>query len=194
MVKRPEGCRLLHIATQTISEAGVVTYETPIPVLGLENITTTNNYAEGVGFSDNMQDTSKKKPTFIDMAITLREISNSLESKIMGKKYASGRKLTNVSDQAPVVAVLYQQTNSDGSYVNRVIYNCKLSRDETVNTTTKDGIEFNSVTLSGKGIPLPTTGDLDLSIESDDAAASAEDLANFFKKVILPTDPTTPKV
>ena len=103
----------------------------------------------------------------------------------MGKKYENGKKVTSVTDSAPSLALLYQQTNSDGTYTNRVLYNCTLSRDEVSNTTTTDSISFDSVKLSGKAIPLED-GNLDLTMESDDPDVDAEELANFFNEVIMP--------
>lgn len=77
MAKRAEGCRLLHLAKRT-SSGGVIAYAKPIAVVGLEDISLTNNYAEGSAFSDNVQDTNIKKPSYIDISITLRELLNSL--------------------------------------------------------------------------------------------------------------------
>ena len=55
-----------------------------------------------------MQDTNIKKPSYIDISITLRELSNKLEVFIMGKKYVNGKKVTSVTDSAPSLALLYQ--------------------------------------------------------------------------------------
>lgn len=60
MAKRAEGCRLLHLAKRNLS-GGIVSYEKPIAVVGLEDISLTNNYAEGSAFSDNVQDTNTEK-------------------------------------------------------------------------------------------------------------------------------------
>lgn len=184
MAKRAEGCRLLHLA-KLKNVSGVISYEALKKIEGLEDISLTNNYAEGSAFSDNIQDTSVKKPSFIDISITLRELSNELEAFIMGKSYVNGKKVTSVTDSAPALALLYQQTNSDGTYTNRVLYNCTLARDEVSNTTTTDSISYDSVKISGKAIPLPD-GNLDLTMESDDPSVDAEELAKFFEEVILP--------
>ena len=131
---------------------------------------------------ENIIETSKKiMKKLNDISITLRELSNELEAFIMGKKYTNGKKVTSVTDSAPSLALLYQQTNSDGSYTNRVLYNCTLARDEVSNTTTTDSISFDSVKLSGKAIPLEG-GNLDLTMENDDP----EELANFFNEVVMP--------
>ena len=70
---------MLHLAKRTNS-GGLIAYAKPIPVVGLEDISLTNNYAEGWAFSDNVQDTNIKKPSYIDISITLRELLNELEA------------------------------------------------------------------------------------------------------------------
>lgn len=97
MAKRAEGYRLLHLAKRS-SGGTMISYAKPIAVIDLEDISLTNNYAEGSAFSDNVQDTNIKKPSYIDISITLRELSNELEDFIMGKKYENGKKVTSVTD------------------------------------------------------------------------------------------------
>lgn len=186
MVKRAEGCRLLHIAEQ-INTDGVITFGKPEAIVGLESITLTNGYAEAQAYSDNLCDTNIKKPSFVDIAVVLRELSTKLEAKIMGQKYVDGKKVSSSTDTAPRFALLYQQTNSDGTYTNKVLYNVGLARDAVTNTTIADAVTFDTVALTGKAIPL-SNGLIDLTIESDDADAKPEDLAGFFNKVIMPSD------
>lgn len=182
-VKRPEGCRMLHIAKQ-IDTQGVITFETPIRIPGLESVEYTYGYAEAQAYSDNQMDTNKRKPSFADLAIVLRELSNQHEALIMGKTYTGGKKITSTSDVAPRFAVLWEQTNSDGTSTFIGYYNVTLSKDGGTNTTIGESITYDTVSVTGKAIPL-SNGDLDIMIESDDKAANQQDIENFFKKVIL---------
>lgn len=183
-MKLQEGVRNLHIAPMTIT-AGKTTYETPVPVEDLEEISTTNNYAEGTSYSDNILKVAIKKPSFIEISITLSKILAEIESIIMGKSYENGKKVTSVTDKQVSFAVLYQITNADGTYTNRVLYNCTLAKDEQTNTTTKDAIEFDTVTLGGTAIPTKE-GWLDLTMDSDDKDVDPEELSKFFEQVVLP--------
>ncbi|NFG63147.1 hypothetical protein [Clostridium sp. CMCC3677] len=69
MAKRAERCRLLYLAKRT-SSGGLITYAKSVAVVGLEDISLTNNYAEGSAFSDNVQDINIKKPSY------RKEVSN----------------------------------------------------------------------------------------------------------------------
>lgn len=185
-VKRAEGCRFAHVAPMKIS-TGKLSYDAYIPVVGLESITTTPVFAELSAFSDNQQDTNRKKPIAYDISIVLRELSQELEALFMGQTYENGRKYTSTNDVQNPVAFAYQQTNSDGTYTNILYYNVTLSRESRENTSVTDSVEFNSVTLSGRAIPI-SSGELELVINSDDSEANPSDLENFFTKVLMPDD------
>lgn len=191
MVKRAEGCLNLHIAPHIIGEDGTITFGTPERLYGLETMSTTNGYAEATAYSDNQMDTNKRKPSYVDIAIVLRELSAEKDAKIGGHKYIKGKKVTSAKDSAPAWAVLYEQTNSDGTSTFRVYYNCTLQRDGTENTTVADSVTYDTVSITGKAIPL-SNGDLDLTMESDAAGVTPTDVANFFKQVVLPPTEADP--
>ena len=183
-MKRPEGVRFLHYTTLTLTN-GVVTYGEWKPLPGLEDVSTTNVYATVQAFSDNQLDTHRNKPTSVDLAIILAGLKAADEAIIMGQKYAAGKKVLSTHDIQKAIALAYQQTNSDGTYTNKVFYNCNLSKDGMQNTTTGESVEFDRINLTGKAIPLEN-GDIGLEQDSDDPTVNPEELANFFKRVILP--------
>lgn len=186
--KRPEGCRLLHLAKQIEAE-GVITFAVPKRYRGLEDIEYTYGYAEAQAYSDNIMDTNKRKPAYADITILLAQLLVKDEAEIMGKTYIKGRKFTSTNDKPPKYAVLWEQTNSDGTSTFFCFYNVSLAKDGGKNSTITDGITYDSITLTGKAIPL-SNGDLDLVIDSDDPEVIQSDIENFFKKVILRSTPT----
>lgn len=187
VARRPEGCTKLHIWEQEISDAGELNYLDPIRLWGLEEITSTSSYTEGSAYSDNTQDTYIKKTASVDLAILVRELSTKIEALIMGKEFIKGKKVSRASDRAKKFAVAYEQTNSDGSSTFKLYYNCTLAKDEAKNTTIKDGIEYDVITITGKALPCPELdGALDLEFESDAEGITAQDITNFFKTVTMP--------
>ena len=129
MAKRAEGCRLLHLAKRN-SSGGLISYSKPIAVIGLEDISLTNNYAEGSAFSDNVQDTNIKKPSYIDISITLRELSNELDLKYRKKlEFAlkSGQLLKNNSNDKSSVLdnlhkIITEERGVKSSPIKRIIF------------------------------------------------------------------------
>lgn len=186
MAKAAEGCELLAIAPLTINSDNTYSYEKPIMVPELEQITVTDTYAEASNYADNKQNIYKKKKTGADISITLTYLTKLLEAKLMGKKYNKGEVLSKNDDIQIAVAVLYKKTYSDGSYDLIVYYNVKLAKDDNSSTTSGESIEFAKVTLSGKASPLPN-GNIDYTIASDEVEASNTNLQNkiknFFEEV-----------
>lgn len=186
-MKRAEGCRNLHIAKLTIDASGVPTYTTPKRLMGLEKFSSTENYAEATAYSDNQIDTNKKKPAFIDLAITLAQLTPQDDALISGKKRIAGKTVTTTGDAQPAFAVMYEQTNSDETSTYFVYYNVTLAKDGRENTTVGESISFDSVSVTGKAIPLPD-GTLEMSFNSDDEEIKQTDIENFFKSVQMPNE------
>lgn len=187
VARRPEGCRNLHIWELEILESGELNYLEVIRLWGLEEITSTSSYTEGAGYSDNTQDTYVKKTASVDITISVRELATKTEALIMGKEFIKGKKVSKSTDRARRFAVAYEQTNSDGSSTFKLYYNCTLAKDEAKNTTIKEGVEYDVVTITGKALPcLELGGALDLEFESDAEGVTAQDIANFFKTVMMP--------
>ncbi|MGL4742274.1 MAG: hypothetical protein ACRC41_16015 [Sarcina sp.] len=193
VARRPEGCTKLHIWEQELTVAGELNYLEAIRLWGLEEITSTSNYTEGSAYSDNTQDTYVKKTASVDLTILVRELATKTEALIMGKDFIKGKKVSRSTDRARKFAVAYEQTNSDGSSTFKLYYNCTLAKDEAKNTTIKDGIEYDVITITGKALPCPELGGaLDLEFESDADGVTAQDITNFFKTVTMPPEAETP--
>lgn len=176
------------MVAEQINTEGVITFGKPEPIIGLEEFSYSYTYAEGSNFADNRQNIYKKKPTGVDLSLTFTELVLSMEAKLMGKKYNKGGVSTNTNDQAKEVALLLQETFSDGSYINNVFYNVKLAKDESSGKSAGDNIEFTPATLSGRGIPLTNgngkgDGDIDYKMDSADPTVDKTKLNNFFKEV-----------
>lgn len=185
-IKRPEGCKNLHLSKQNEAN-GLINFGVPKRYRGLENIDYAYGYAEAQAYSDNQMDTNKRKPSFADITILLAQLIASDEAEITGKTYIKGKKFTSTSDKAPKYAVMWEQTNSDGTSTFFCFYNVTLSKEGGTNSTIGDSITYDSITLVGKAIPL-SNGDLDLTLESDDPEVIQSEITNFFKKVILRAD------
>lgn len=184
VVRRPEGCTELRVALQTASD-GVLGYDSKIRLYGLEEINVNYNYVEGAGYSDNMQDTYRRKASSADIEIKLRQLSPKTEAMLMGKKFIEGKKITNSNDKAPKWAVSFKQTNSDNSFTYKEFYNCTVSREDGTYKTIKDGIEYDVSTLKIKALPL-VDGNIDIEFDNDATGVTPADLASFKTTVMMP--------
>lgn len=188
MTRKRTGCQNCMIAEQIKGENGEITFKTPEPIVDLEEFSYNYTYAEGSNYADNRQNIYKKKPTGVDTTLTFSDLLLAMEAKLMGKKYNKGGASTNINDKANPVALLFQETFDDGSYINNVFYNVKLSRDESSGKTEGENIEFTPATLTGRGLPLTNPsgkgdGDIDYKMDSADTTVDKTKLDNFFKVV-----------
>ena len=186
MSKKVTGVTLLHEAPYTIS-AGVTTYSAPVRILDLEEIKVTDKYADGSNYADNLMNIYTSKVTGADISANLSSLDLKIEADITGKSYANGEIETTASDIQKGVALLYQLNFSDGSYENKIYYNCRLRREDYSGKTTADKIDFNGATLTGMALPLPN-GKLSYTIASDSLGTDIggllkKKLDNFFKTV-----------
>lgn len=179
--RRQTGVRNLYYAV--INEGG--TYETPKRIEGLQEISTTNTYSEYSFYSDNMVDSSGKALSSVELSLTLKGLDPKIEAELMGKEYdeATGVMTTSVTDASKEVALMYEITTLEGqpSYY-RVLYNCKLYRDDSTNSTQGDSIESADVTLTGVAIPRAKDGIVDRVIDGAVEGASTI-VSTFFTKV-----------
>lgn len=186
MSRKLTGCRMAHVAELTISD-GEATYGTPKPIPDLEEYNYTYSYAEASNYADNLQNIYAKKVTGAEVGMVFSDLKKDVEAMLTGKKYSKGTLLTNASDQAKAVALLWQETYSDGSYVNKVFYNCKLSKDENAGKTEGESTEFSPANIVGKAIPLPN-GDIMWEIDSAAEDVDQTVLNGWFTAVKKPAD------
>lgn len=184
MSRKLSGCRSCMVAPVTIN-GNTVTFETPEAITDLEEFNYTYLYSEASNFADNQQNIYKKKVIGADLGFVFSDLAVEMEALLMGKTYSKGGSVTNTNDQAKSVAVLFQETYDDGSYINKVFYNTKLSRDEVSGKTEGESTEFTAANLVGKAIPLPN-GDIEYKLDSSVADVDKAKLAAWFTAVQIP--------
>lgn len=177
------GCRNLYYAVGTVASDGAITYGTPKRIVGLQELSTTNNYAEYTFYSDDQADESGKNLTSVDITAIVKGLDAEIEADIMGKNYENGVLTTNVNDQQKVIALMYEITTLGASYF-RVFYNCKMAKDELNSTGKGDSVESDDVTISGQAI-ADGDGNVDRVIDAA-VADTASIVSNFFNKVYKP--------
>lgn len=186
MSKKATGVTLLHYAPFTIA-AGVTTYEAPIRIPDLEELTVNDKYAEGSNYADNIQNIYASKVTGADISAILSALAGQIESDLSGKSYDSGEIETTTNDIQKGVAILYQKNYNDNSYENKIYYNCLLRREDYSGKSTGENIDFTAANLTGKAIPLPN-GKVSYTVLSDELGIDTgrekkKKLDNFFKTV-----------
>lgn len=178
------GCKNVHYAEVTIS-GGEASFGTPKRIPNLEEYNYSFLYAEASNYADNQQNIYRKKITGADFGLVLSDLKIQVEAELMGKSYKKGGAVTNTNDQQKAVAVLWEETYSDGTSVRNVLYNTKISRDELSGKTEGENLEFTAVNLVGKSIPLPN-GDIHYKMDSSDTTYDQAKFKAWFTAVQTP--------
>ena len=112
-------------------------------------------------------------------------------ARLLGHEYSAGQIIDNVSDQSPYVALGAKLSRSGKDGANEVydyvwLYKVKLSKPKFDAKTKGSSIEYQTPMMEGLVCALTSSGDYRLRMRTDDPAASATTLTNFFTTVQLP--------
>ena len=179
--RKLEGCRMLHYSVVSFSD-GEVSFGTPKRIPDMEEYNYNFLYAEGSNHADNQQNIYRKKITGAELGLTLSDLKGAIEAELMGKTHNKGGTLTNTNDQQKSVAILWEDTYSDGSAIRNVFYCSKLSKDEASGKTSGENIEFTPAKLVGRAIPLPD-GDIHYKIDDSETGYDKTKFDAWFKKI-----------
>jgi phi13 family phage major tail protein len=139
-------------------------------------------------YSNDIVEETFKNVVDIDVEIVLGKLSNEVKSLIMGSTYTEDGVMIEASNDAQqefaVIVVLSQMGTVNGT-LNYVFYRTKLTLEGGEAETKTDSITDSQLTLSGKAIPL-ANGRIASSIDSLDAKADAQVIANWTKSVYMP--------
>lgn len=175
------GCKNLKYSPVTIT-GGLVKFGTPTAIPNIEEYNYTFLTAEASNYADNQQNIYMKKVTGADVGLVLSDLAISIEADLMGKNHAKGGSVTNTNDQQKAVAILWEETYSDGSSVRNVFYNTKLAKEEVSGKTEGENVEFTAVNLTGKAIPLPN-GDIHYKLDSSETDLDTAKFGAWFDAV-----------
>lgn len=182
------GCRDLHIAMLVTDNVGeVVSYEAPVRVPALVNVSVSDTVEQSKFYSDDTMEQSFSKTAGKEVTIELGHITNELEAKITGKTFdAATGLMTQKGDDTPKeLALLFRAPKSKGGFRYMALYKGTLSRTESEYSTQEDSVESATVSLVGTFIPLQANVLMSATADSDDTA-TATIIADWFTSVHVP--------
>ena len=126
------------------------------------------------------------------ISLTLTDVDPANLATILGHTYANGQLVQKATDQSPYIALMAKRAragtdggNAVDEYV--VLYKCKLGKPQMQGKTKGSSLEFGTVQLSGIVCKLTANDTYLMRMRTDDPAANATTLANFFNQVTLPS-------
>lgn len=190
---REVGISKIHFFPMVSDEGQGPKYKAPIHIQWAVNLETEEEYKEGEYYADNIIE--KQVRSLLAIGITMEVSSNlppATEVKITGRGYKNGKKFSRVGQNPISGALAYEIQMDDDTVRRRVIYNTALTRTAQNNATSESEEEGQIFTFEGKGIPLVSTKDVELTMDQKEVEALPENTAvlaeweAFFTKVVMP--------
>lgn len=165
---------------------------------GLRQMTITANQNSAVIYAENRQWDSENALGDIDVSFDFVSIMTEHYAKLLGKKLAAnGGIIENANDEPPYIAIMGEKTLTSGVIEYITLFKGKLNIPEDTAKTKEGNTEYQTKTLTGKFMTLPS-GIWKHFVRSDDEGFDAATHAtNWGKTVVIPTEapepPTTPE-
>lgn len=161
------GCRNLHIAKLKTDNADGATWETPIKVPSLVNMSISDTVEQSKFYSDDTVEQAFSKTSGKEVTIELGYMTNELEALVTGKTYKDGVLIQKGDDAPPELAIMFQAPKSKGGFRYMCLFKGSLARTESEYATQEDSVESATVTLTGTFIPLSYNGEMAATADSD---------------------------
>jgi phi13 family phage major tail protein len=174
---------------------GTPTYGTVYPLANAIKIGVNPNGSGATLFADDAARLIATTPGKIDVDIELADILPSAYATILGHSYTGGAIIEKSTDSAPYIAIGFKSLRSGKDGANLVydyfwIYKGKMIIPTDSSDTKKDSINFQNVVLKGLFVSLISDNSYRMRLRTDDPAAGATLITNFFAQVTLVTADT----
>ena len=180
------GVRNVHIA---VKHEGNV-WDKPVKVIGAQEITIKNTYAEGSLIGDMKTLKSTKKKNGVEVSVGVAEYTNDIKVLLEGGEIIEGTLANSADELGNDVAVMYEEVYDDNSIKYVVVYDVPLRAENySEGKGNSENIEYATSTLTGTGVAITTdygksffSYELDTGIEG----YNQDQAENWYKAVQLP--------
>lgn len=180
------GCKGLHIAEVLTDTLTSTTWGTPVPVPSLVSISVTDQKENVTFYSDDSIEQVIPAFSGKEVSIELGYLTPEIEAMISGNTYKDGVYVQKGDAIAKEYALLFKAPLSRGGDRLVCLYKGVLAKDEASYQTKQESIESSNVTISGVFMPLQSTNEVEIKLDTQDEnlTAKQKQLANtWFTKV-----------
>lgn len=166
-----------------------LTWEKPVKVTGLQELSIKNTIAEGTLIGDMMKLKSKSKKTGLEIDLSVAEWTPSIQCMLEGSTLENGELVCSPDDVDGAIALLWKEIYDNGDEVYNVVYNAKLHKENAFEGKGNDeNIDYGITKLVGNGLAITVNGKAKFSMQLDTKATGADKdkVKNFFAAVQLP--------
>lgn len=182
------GIEKLYYAVLTNDEGGVATYETPVYLKDVKEISISPKQNTEKGYAENKLKIQITSLDEIEVGVNLLSLTNAQKAELLGHKLATeGGVIMNSDDEAPYIALMYVANKANGEKRYGIMYKGKMQLPEDGAKGQEGKAEIQSPEMKATFQPLDD-GTWQYQVDTDDANCPADIATTFFTDVILPTE------
>ena len=189
---RQIGLKDVHIALMKSDGVAGAVYDEPIKIGRAITAKITPNVSSEKLYSDDSMEDELKAPPVIDVEIEQAALTLQERAILLGKTYANGELVENQNDTPPKVALMFRSEKSNSTAAKPVYRYCVYYKgifnemeDEFETRGEKPAVKTTKI--KGTFYTREYDGNWRMMIDSDDEAADAEKIKDFFVEVPEPT-------
>jgi phi13 family phage major tail protein len=143
------GVKNLHFAILNSDTASGLAYETPYKVPGLIKIDTTPGTNVDTLYADNKPAIVYSTVGSVEVSIEKDSLPDDLLAHILGRPTEGAVNYVTGNNNAPYVAVMFEQTYSDGTSSYVKLFKGKFTEPDNSNETKNGSVNFQTGTING---------------------------------------------
>ncbi|WP_019850627.1 major tail protein [Desulfitobacterium sp. PCE1] len=183
------GLEKLYYAKLTEDKIAGATYETPIYLEGVKEISIAPKVSTVKAYAENRAWAQVTSFDDVEVSIDLIDLTNAQRADLLGSDLAvEGGVISKVNDTAPYIALLYVANTSDGGKQYGVLYKGKMELPEDSAKGQEGTVNFQSFSMKASFMPLRYNGMWKYQVSDKDPDCPVDIETKFFEEVIIPTE------
>lgn len=176
------GLKNIHVAK--MNDDG--TYSVPVAILGAKSVEATFESSEKIIYADDGSRYSDKRITSGSGTLGVLGLTMTEKALLAGSENMSGGFALNAANNAPSLALLFEQTKADGGKILSAIYNVQFDIPGISAVTTEEEIEEQVFEIDFSALPETKENYYYYTIDTKDAKADATIVEKWFTEVQMP--------
>ncbi len=161
------GVSSFHYAKNTKDDKTGVTYDAPVAVPKLKEISVKPSADTVTDYADNGPSDIATSLGEITVEISLSDLTLEQQAELLGHKLTAGVMTCNAEDVAPYVAIGFVSLKSNGKRRYVWVLKGQFQEPEDTNKTKGDKVEFQAQSLTGKFVITDYNGDWKKTADED---------------------------
>lgn len=187
-----KGLKHFWVAKQIQDNINGVKFETPKLITGLNKVGVKRKSSKDTYYADDQPWETAISRDATEIEVTLAELTLADQAFILGHTKNGAEMTPNAGDVAPVLAVGFECTKSNGKTKCYWFYGCQFEVSDDDHESSGQSVKLKPETIKATSMPLKFNGDFERVLDEEDPAYTTGAKEDFFKNPVKSTTATTP--